>query len=228
MGPAYRLDPVYGQWRWDDARLAPFGNAGDVPPMGYVPVHPSPGELPPRSPPPAGSGPPRRGTQIAPRLCFKCQQPGHYAAQCNAHAHAHVAQNYPPSSGYFGAHAASFNPPPASYDGNWQAGAYHEPYRVGGYDPTSYAPQYVAAAATPYTPSTVYSPYGSQGTAESTHCSSTSDDPHVLTAQTAEPNQYPSEMKETPRDLPGGSGRDEWIADSGASYHVTGGPHWDV
>ena len=38
VGPPYRLDPVYGQWRWDDSRLAPFGNAGDVPPMGYVPV----------------------------------------------------------------------------------------------------------------------------------------------------------------------------------------------
>ena len=31
-------------------------------------------------------------------------------------------------------------------------------------------------------------------------------------------------MKETPRDISGGSGRDEWIADSGASYHVTGDP----
>ena len=87
------------------------------------------------------------------------------AAQCTAHRHANVAQNYPPSSGYFGAHAASFNPPPASYDGNWQSGAYHEPYRAGGYYPTSYAPQYAAAAATPYAPSTVYSPYGSQGAA---------------------------------------------------------------
>ena len=38
LGPKYRLDPVYGQWRWNDSRLAPFGNAGDVPPMGYVPV----------------------------------------------------------------------------------------------------------------------------------------------------------------------------------------------
>ena len=32
-------------------------------------------------------------------------------------------------------------------------------------------------------------------------------------------------MKETPRDLSGGSGRDGWVADSGASYHVTGDPH---
>ena len=113
VGPTYRSDPVYGQWRWDDSRLAPFGNAGDVPPMGYVPVQPPPGALPPRPPPPAGSGPPCRGTPIAPRLCFKCQQPGNYAAQCTAHAHAHVAQNYPPSSGCFGAHAASFILPPS-------------------------------------------------------------------------------------------------------------------
>ena len=77
VGPSSRLDPVYGQWRWDDSRLVPFGNAGDVPRMGYVPVQPPPGALPPRPPPPAGSGPPRRGTRIAPRLCFKCQQPGH-------------------------------------------------------------------------------------------------------------------------------------------------------
>ena len=31
-------------------------------------------------------------------------------------------------------------------------------------------------------------------------------------------------MKETPLDISGGSGRDEWVADSGASYHVTGDP----
>ena len=31
-------------------------------------------------------------------------------------------------------------------------------------------------------------------------------------------------MKETPRELSGGSGRDECVADSGASYHVTGDP----
>ena len=224
VGPTYRLDPVYGQWRWDDSRLAPFRNAGDVPPMGYIPVQPPPGALPPRPRPPAGSGPPRRGTPIAPRLCFKCQQPGHYAAQFTAHAHAHVARKYPPSSGYFGAHAASFNPPPASHDGNWQAGAYHEPYGAGGYDPTNYAPRYAATAATPYAPSTVYSQYDPQVAAGSTHSSSTSDDPHVLTVQTAQPIQYPSEMNETPRDLSGGSGGDEWVADSGASYHVMGDP----
>ena len=85
-------------------------------------------------------------------------------------------------------------------------------------------PQYVAAAAPLYAPSTVYSPYDSQGAAESTHSSSTSDDPHVLTAQIAQPIQYPSEMKKTPRDISGGSGGDEWVADSGASYHVTGDP----
>ena len=66
VGPTYRLDPVYGQWRWGDSRLAPFGNAGDVPPMGYVPVQPPPGALPPIPPPPAGSGTPRRGTPINP------------------------------------------------------------------------------------------------------------------------------------------------------------------
>ena len=179
---------------------------------------------PPRLPPPAGSGPPRRGTPIAPRLCFKCQHPRHYAAQCTAHAHAHVAQNYTPSSGYFGVHDASFNPPSASYDGNWQTGAYPEQYRVCGFAPTRYAPQHAAAAAAPYAPSTVYSPYDSKGAAESMHSSSTSDDPNVLTAQTAQPIQYTSKMKETPRDLSGGSGRDEWVADSAASYHVTGDP----
>ena len=63
-----------------------------------------------------------------------------------------------------------------------------------------------------------------QGAVESTHSSSTSDDPRVLTAQIAQPIQYPSEMKETPHDRSGGSGRDEWVADSGASYHVTGDP----
>ena len=31
-------------------------------------------------------------------------------------------------------------------------------------------------------------------------------------------------MKEMPSDLSGGSGRDEWVADSGASYHFTGDP----
>ena len=122
------------------------------------------------------------------------------------------------------AHVASFNPAPTSYDGFWQAGAYHEPYGAAGYAPTNYAPQYVAAAAAPYAPSTVYFPYDSQGAAESTQSRSTSDDPHVLTAQIAQPIQYPSEMKETPRDIPGVSGRDEWVADSGASYHVTGDP----
>ena len=49
-----------------------------------------------------------------------------------------------------------------------------------------------------------------------------------LTTHTFSPrrllNQYPTEMKETPRDISGGSGRDEWVADSGASYHVTGDP----
>ena len=79
-------------------------------------------------------------------------------------------------------------------------------------------------SATPYTPSTVYTPYDSQGAAESTNSSSTTDDPHVLTAQTAKTIQHPSEMKETPRDLSGGSGRNEWVADPGASYHVTGDP----
>ena len=173
---------------------------------------------------------PRHRQDRDPRLYFKRQQPGHYTAQCTAHAHANAAQNYPPSSGYFRAHAASFNPrpqltpPPASYDGNWQAGAYHEPYGAGGYDPTSYAQQYAAAAATPYAPSTIYSPYDSQWAAESTHSSSTSDDPHVLTAQTAKPIQSPSEMKETPGDFSGGSGRDGWVANSCAAYHVKGDP----
>ena len=88
-----------------------FGNTGDVSPVGYVPVQPPPGALPPRPPPPPGSRPPRRGTPIAPRPCFKYQQPGHYAAQCTAHAHAHVAQNYPPSSGYFGATLHRSTPP---------------------------------------------------------------------------------------------------------------------
>ena len=99
VGPTYRLDPAYGQWRWDDSRLAPFGNAADVPPMKYVTAQPPPGALPPRSPPPSGSGPPRSGTPIALRLWIKCQQYGHHAAQCTAHEHAHVAQNYPPISG---------------------------------------------------------------------------------------------------------------------------------
>ena len=31
-------------------------------------------------------------------------------------------------------------------------------------------------------------------------------------------------MKRRPRDLSGGSSRDEWVADSGATYHVTGDP----
>ena len=191
VGPTYRLDPVYEQWRWDDSRLSPFGNAGDAPPTEYIPVQPPPGALPLRPPPPAGSGPPRRGTPMAPRLCVKCQQPGHYAAQCtadphaHAHAHAHVAHNYPPSAVFFGAHAASFQPLPASYDGNWQAGAYHEPYGAGGYAPTSCAPQYVAAPT--YAP--FYSPYDSQGAAESTHSSiASSDGPHILSAQTAQPD----------------------------------------
>ena len=113
VGPRYRLDPVHGQWRWDDSKLTPFGNAGRVPPMGYVPVQPPPGALPPRPLPRAGSEPQHRGTPMASRLCFKCQRPGHYSAQYTAHVRAHVAQNYPPSSGYFGAHAASFTPPPA-------------------------------------------------------------------------------------------------------------------
>ena len=65
VGPTYRLDPIYGQWRWDHSRLAAFGNAGEVPTMGYVPVQPPPGVLQPRPPPPAGSWPPRKCTPIA-------------------------------------------------------------------------------------------------------------------------------------------------------------------
>ena len=144
---------------------------------GYVQVQRPPGVLPPKPPSPAGLGPPRRGIPMAPRLRLKCQQLGHYTAQCSAHAHAHVAQNYPPNSGDFGAHTASFNTLPPQH----HTTEFGRPgHTMSGNAPTSSAPQYVAAA--PYAPSTIYSPYGLLGAAESTHSSSTSDDPHVLTA----------------------------------------------
>ena len=58
-----------------------------------------------------------------------------------------------------------------------------------------------------------------------THSNSTSsDDPDVLTPQTAHPDRDLFEKNETPRDLSGDSGRDEWGTDCGASYHVTGDP----
>ena len=161
--------------------------------MGYVPVQPPPGVLPPKPPPQAGPGPPRRGIPMAPRLCLKCQQPGHYTAQCSAHAHAHVAQNYLPSSGDFGAHTASFNPLPPQH----HTTEFGRPGQtMSGNAPSSCAPQYVSAA--PYAPSTIYSPYDSLRAAESTHSSSTSDDPHVLTAHitTHQSNTPPIKMRQ--------------------------------
>ena len=99
VGPSCRLDPAYWLWRWDDSRSPRFGSARDVTPMGYIPVQPPPGAQPSRSPPPAGLGPPRRRTAMPRRLCFRCQQPGHYAAQCTTdpHAHANVTLNSPPT-----------------------------------------------------------------------------------------------------------------------------------
>ena len=44
-----------------------------------------------------------------------------------------------------------------------------------------------------------------------------------LTTPTFSPRRLLNELKETPRDLSGGSGVDECVANSGASYHVT----WD-
>ena len=119
--------------------------------------------------------------------------------------------------------------PPASYDGKWKAGAHNEPYGAVVSDLSCYDPQYAAApsfAPLPSTPRMIIKGQQNPRTAVAqTHISSTSfDDTHVLTAQTVQRHKYPFDKNETPRDLSGSNSRDKWVADSGASYHVTGDP----
>ena len=69
-----------------------------------------------------------------------------------------------------------------------------------------------------------YSLHDQPGVPEWTQSSSTSaDDPHLLTAQTAHLPSYPFNDNETPgRDLSRGNETDHWVAESGASCHVPG------
>ena len=68
------------------------GGQVPVPPMGWIPTDPPPGTMPPMRPPPAGLGPPAGGARKSRGRCFRCNQPGHYIAECQVPpAHTNIA-----------------------------------------------------------------------------------------------------------------------------------------
>ncbi|CAN0169110.1 unnamed protein product, partial [Laminaria digitata] len=138
-GPQWRWDAATYRWTWDDSGLNPFGTGGQVPPMGWVPTDPPPGAMPPMPPPPAGWGPSPGGARKGRRgRCFRCNQPGHYVAECPAPpphmniavpsqlAGAYVSPAPAPGVGYAAAPYASS----MSYGGRWLQ---ETPYGSGGY-----------------------------------------------------------------------------------------------
>ena len=166
--------------------------------MGWVPTAPPPGAMPPMPPPPVnaptGWGPPPGG---APRrgkgLCFRCNRPGHYIAECPVvPAHMNVAI---PS--------AAPQHPSMYYGGGWLQET-PTPYGSGGY---------TSAGASPPQPSSSPSPDQANNGSFAP-----SFDPHLLTAQFAQQGKAGS------HDFVRGDKREEWVADSGATFHVTGNP----
>ena len=74
----YCLDARTGQWIWDDPGPSLFGSGQPTPPVGWVPINPPLGVLPPRPQPPVRTatdwGKPQGNAPTGPQLCFRCNQ----------------------------------------------------------------------------------------------------------------------------------------------------------
>ena len=177
-GPQWRWDATACKYRWDDSGPNPFGRGGQVPGMGWVPTGPPPGAMPPMPPPPmrtaTGWGPPPGGEPRGPRgLCYRCNRPGHYIAECPVTpAHLNVATPF----------AAQYSSPMYYDGGSLQGVAYGSGgYTSAGAPPTPYGSGgYTSAGASPPQPSSSPSPdLANNGRSTPTF------DPHLLTAHVA-------------------------------------------
>ena len=195
--------------------------------MGHIPVQPPPGTLPPRPPPPAGHDPLRRGARRAYVLCYRCRKPGHFAAQCtNQGYHTLIALNFTTDSVYGGGHlswhAASFQPPYPHF--TMRVGRPKHTINTSPVRQLVTLRRGVHHSMSPLqrtsNPQSFYSSRHSPSVKESSYSSSSSStapagDPHILTA-------WIIPIDRNVCDYFRGCGSGECVADSGASYHVTG------
>ena len=137
-GPKYRWDASRGQYVWDDEGLSPFwfwsARTADWIRHCPPPTRFAPAGAPATSEDPDRLGPPRPAGPAAPRLFYRCQQPGHFAAACTGdlRVHANITTTPAPDSAYYCSptppdagqgYGYGYPPPPVDYGGGWQAGA---------------------------------------------------------------------------------------------------------
>ena len=169
--------------------------------MGWVPTDPPSGVMPPMPPPPVGNptgwGPPPNPVSRRQKgVCYRCHRSGHYVTECPiSPSHMNVAVPF-------------------------TAQQCHHPMHCGGGRVQDSPPGSDGYTATVVPPPQPFSNTSHEQKNDGS-CAPPFN-PHLLTAQFTQKDKDGHIGNRS--GILGGNGKEQWIADSGATFHVTGNP----